>query len=361
MLNFGSIFEEAYGSIDPKKKTENDFGSIKKMDLEMEKINDTIKKTNKTIEHLDTQISQLAEGDQRRIDLEKKKDTLIEKEILLDEKRNKIFDKALKLETQALKMKQGIDEGTIGAREDTANVFADVIGKKLKENMEKLISELHNPATSGGVNNNAAGGLGAMAKDMAKDFGGFLKSFGGGVGNIITGSLKSVLGPWGAFIDILIQGIGQAYKQALELNRLLMQNAREMGGRSITGGGGFDSTGNSFGSGSSLRTKAVGASVDESDITTSIAGLSKSISSFGDSKKEIASTKRELIDFGVESARLKKFYNADIGPAVGGMVKTLGVSVKDATKNLTDGVMKAKAAGLDTGIFAERAGTKLPL
>src|ERR1039458_4053394 len=67
----------------------------------------------------------------------------------------------------------------------------------------------------------------------------------------------------------------------------------------------------------------------------------------------LGKSQKDLQNFGIEAAKLKKYFGADIGPAVQGMVKNWGSSVGDATKIMVDSASKAQQLGLSVSEFAK--------
>lgn len=122
-----------------------------------------------------------------------------------------------------------------------------------------------------------------------------------------------------------------------------------------TQGLGSDNFSNSVEGMKSLSTAAAQANISMEQFKESIASLYGG--GFGNTigmKADLNNSQKDLQNFGIEAARLSKLYSANIGPAVRSLVMNFGQSVGEATKNMREGALEARALGINVSSFVEK-------
>lgn len=351
-FDFGGLFDSVFKSFDdktPESKISKNKSSINNVNEEMDSLAKMLNETESQLDKLDKQIKKNNNNEVKRQELEKIKEKILERDIETGSKMDQLKNQRMELDKQSLDLEDQLNR----ARENNEKGFAKVLGEKINSifSGKDKDSTNSNPLGSS-LPGEGGGGFKDIIGDLTGSLGDGLGAFGSKIGDFAKDWGKKLLGPWGVLIGAVIVGITKAYQQVMELNKQMTELTRGTGG-AFDGGGGFDMLGNASGAGGSLKTQAMMSNVDSGDVIKQVTQLSKSVTRFGANTPAINATKKAMMEFGVESAKIAKIYGAEIGPAVGNLVKDMGLSVKDATKNLVDGVAKAKAAGLDAGQFAD--------
>ena len=171
---------------------------------------------------------------------------------------------------------------------------------------------------------------------------------------IASGLLKflppglNVLGP------LIEKAIMAAFIQVVDLNKQLVELQRATGGLAIAARLGYDSFGNAEVGMQSLGAATLAANVSVGEFSESMQSLFRD--GFGQTigvLQDLDNSQKELQNFGIEAAKLKKYFGADIGPAVQGLVKNWGSSVGEATKIMGDGAKQAQVLGLSVSEYTK--------
>ncbi len=348
-FDFGGIFDSVFKSFDtktPQSKIENNKSSLNNLDEEMSSLSKTLNETEKELEKLDDQINKNSKDEKKKQELEKIRAKILERDIESGLKLDQLKSQRMEIEKQNLDLETQLNQ----ARENQEKGFAKVIGEKIGSLFSQKKESQQNISVVGSENEST---FRDKIAELTGSLGDGLSSFGTKIGSFAQEWGKKLLGPWGVLIGAIVVGITKAYRQVLELNKQMTDLVRGTGGAFSTEGSGFDIFGNKSGAGGSLKTEALMSNIDVGDVTKQVQQLSKSVFQFGANTPAINSTKKAMMQFGIEAAKISKIYGAEIGPATGLLVRDMGMSVKDATKNLVDGVAKAKAAGLDVSQFTD--------
>lgn len=341
-FKFGSIFDSFFnkntsGGGDNTSKvdtsgTESLIEKFKKLDTEAKKIGESIEKLYEEFENLEAGAD--ADADRLRIqqqlhDLqlkanknEKDLDKLLkdlDEETLKYTKDQKDYFKFLKSETKTLESVQTDYETSLKNLIDnykTGKIETD----EFQEGMKKLPFEKLGGQISAMFNKTGA--------DITNDMGALLSN----VTEEVISGLEG-LGPEVAIVmEVLKSTVMAAFKQILEMNDALIGLQRATGGVITATKLGYDVYGNAKDGMESLKTAAIAANVSVDQISEALQSFSQggfSTSMIG-VNNSIDSTGAALSNFAIQSAEMKKMYEADLGPAVQGFMRTFGMSTKEA-------------------------------
>lgn len=170
------------------------------------------------------------------------------------------------------------------------------------------------------------------------------------------GAMKA--NPYAAAAGMLEEGLRAAFVQTREQmavqNETLIDLQRNTGGLIDAGRIGADVYGNLTKRSRSLMTEANRANVSLDDVKDSLASVATA--GFGNYMGvgyDIDKSQMELKNLGIDAARIKKLYNTDIIPAVGGLMKNFGYkSITQVKDIMIAGVQQARAQGIDPAGFS---------
>jgi len=359
-FKLGGFFDAAFDLIDSKsKEMRKSTISESQADIEksLNKLKNKIDETEEKIENYRKIINDTSLTQEERDKAEKSLTYQVRKSIKLGQEYDAFTENSIKLERESLKLDREIQQAKIRQQEDFSEILAQQFGKSSVKTVGKLSQTMGIDKVLKNFGNKFDGvkvkAFGDITKKLTGSLSGGLSDFGATAYSTFKGYATKLLGPWGFLIDAIESGVKAAYQQIMEANKLLIDTMRSTGG--IFKGGGLDSFGNQSAAGAgSLKTISIKANVDQGDIMNQIKTVSKGLGQIaGQTNFFSKQNQKALFDFGVEASKMAKFYNADIGPSVTGLIKDFGVDVGQATNLMVDGISKAKQAGLDPGKFAE--------
>lgn len=223
---------------------------------------------------------------------------------------------------------------------------------KLPKQIENLSSNLSNTS-----NGNATSNMLSPLSDNITNSVQNNQEFGSVVQNLLKGSMTNLVKSisWTSLGTLAFEGLKwgltNAGEHINELNEELIGLERATGGVITASTLNMTTFGKVEGTWKNLRTAAIKANVSIEQITTALKEFATIEGDFGaiggGMIRNDINTKKQLEDFGIESARIKKLYNADIIPAVQTMFKDWGYSIEDATDSMIDGVRTMRLEGLN--------------
>jgi phage-related protein len=173
-------------------------------------------------------------------------------------------------------------------------------------------------------------------------------NIGGMAAKGIGGGLMKVLPPQFQIIArVIVAIVGAAFEQINKLNKIMIDTLRQTGGVVNSAMMGFDNMGNSLEGYASLETQAIKANISAEQFGTAINKLFDKVPGQVAGLKDNLKTSGEAMQqYGMEAAKLQKFYGADMSGAVGNLMMNFGMGMKDSTKLAKDTADSARAAGL---------------
>ena len=185
------------------------------------------------------------------------------------------------------------------------------------------------------------------------DVQGTMKEAGNFAANQFQSALTNALPPGMSQIaGFITDRLVDAFDQVMELNKELVNLERSTGGVISAAKLGYDAMGNSAEGFKSLKTAAVEANISVEEFSSAM----KSLVSAGFQEGILGAIKpatEELQAFGIQSARMQKMYNADLGPAVAKFMNDFGMRMGDAANFVGNAADKAQSLGLNVQGFME--------
>ena len=356
----GSLFDKIISKSDVDKISER-IDSISKVDLSglseleaaLEALDEEALSSAENIARLESELAGVAAGTAREREL---------KRDLADENKN-----AARLTKEEKEMREKMNKLALENNKETQvqQTLSKTLGdttKEYKEELKKLTDALSEGKLSVAEYETNLSAL------KTKNFANVVKALTGNVEGSVTEGLESVmggaidmiangLGPYGKILaEVVKKFIGDAIKQVMESNDILTDLKRQTGGLAEAKDLGYDNFGNSAERGiKSLSTAAAQANISMDQFKDSIASLYGE--GFGNTmgmKADLNNSQKDLQNFGIEAARLSKLYSANIGPSVRSLVMNFGQSIGEATENMAQGALEARALGINVGSFVEK-------
>jgi phage-related protein len=371
-LKFGSLFNDVFagfkqqmGSVGSEmgKYADNfndkfrdvDISGITAAESALATINEASKKTAQEIKDLNDELLGLTKNTPAHIDKLKQlaatnkiAEGLAEQEAkaksLLEDQNKMLIESEKERVTSTVKAHKSIDDANSHYLKQLTEL--QVMAKanawsvdELNEEMNKAKFNMWGEKFAAGIDN-----AGNAAKAISTEFT-------SGVGKFISNKLPPQL----KFIaDIIVNSLSSAIKQITELNDKLINLQRASGGLINPMNMGYDAFGNAKNGMDSLATTTLKANISVEQFSQAMQSLYSD--GFGQTLGMVQNLKNiqgELQNFGVEAGRMKKLFNADIGPAVRNLSKNWGVSIKDATKLTAEGAAKVQLLGLSVSDYAK--------
>ena len=322
-LKFGSLFDAFKGNPGGGNKKDVDTSGTDDAVKQFKAISDQAELLGKSMESLYEEYSKLEAG----VDTETER-VRIEKELqrlqIVSNKLDKELDVQLKLlDKETLKYTKDQKDYFKFLKADTKTL--DSVQTDYDSNLKALIEDYK---TGKLKSDEFKAGLEKIKMDK---FGGQITAMFNKSGEDITkdlgSSMSNVVGEIAPEFQILAAIVQAAYGQILEMNNALIDLQRATGGVITATKLGYDVYGNAKNGMDSLKTAAIAANVSIGQISEALQSLYSngfSTSMIG-IDKSLDSTGKALADFGIQSAEMKKMYQADIGPAVQGFMKNFGM------------------------------------
>lgn len=355
----GSLFDKIISKSDVDKISER-IDSISKVDLSglseleaaLEALDEEALSSAENIARLESELAGVAAGTAREREL---------KRDLADENKN-----AARLTKEEKEMREKMNKLALENNKETQvqQTLSKTLGdttKEYKEELKKLTDALSEGKLSVAEYETNLSAL------KTKNFANVVKALTGNVEGSVTEGLESVmggaidmiangLGPYGKILaEVVKKFIGDAINQVMNSNDILTNLKRQTGGLAEAQDLGYDNFGNSVEGMKSLSTAAAQANISMDQFKDSIASLYGG--GFGNTigmKADLNNSQKDLQNFGIEAARLSKLYSANIGPSVRSLVMNFGQSIGEATENMAQGALEARALGINVGSFVEK-------
>lgn len=197
----------------------------------------------------------------------------------------------------------------------------------------------------------------------SKGFKGLAKQMGSSLGEtqvlgVSLGDMATAMGGGAIAVGLLATMAAEltrmTYEMMKEQNEGMVNLERSTGGMITASKLGADRFGQMEGGITTLTDAARWANVSFEQFADSLTTFTKSTGGNIVGSGDIAKQKTAMVDLGIWGARIKKLYGTDIIPAVSTLFRNWGQdSVMALTDMMHDGVMEAKAQGLDPEQFAK--------